>query len=282
MQVRVRVPATTANLGPGFDCLGLALKLYNTVEVSAGKASPPSDPFLVEIAEAFQAKLRKKLKPYAVRIVGDVPTSRGLGSSVTVRLGILHGLNVLHDSPLSREGIYALASQLEGHPDNAAPAEFGGFTACRPDGSFQRFSVSPKLQFVLLIPDLKLSTKKARAVLPTKIPRLDAVRSTSAAATIAAAFASKNYASLSGAFEDGLHQPYRSKLLPILDPVIDAGTKAGAYGGWLSGAGSTIACVTEAPPEKVAIAMRKAAGGLAATARILEADNQGVKIRTSP
>jgi len=281
MHVRVRVPATSANLGPGFDCLGLALKLYNTVDITDGSAAPSSYPFLTEIHEAYAKRLGKKLRSHTIRITGDVPPSRGLGSSVTIRLGVLHGLNQLHGAPLTRHQIYELAARLEGHPDNAAPAEFGGFTICRPDGSFQRFTVSPRLHFVLLIPKVELPTTKARAVLPAKIPHLDGVRSAASAAAIAAAFASRNYAALRGAFEDGLHEPYRRKLLPILEPVVAAARHAGAYGGWLSGAGSAIACVTESNPEPVADAMHKAADAIPSITKILHADNQGVKIRTT-
>lgn len=281
MRVQVRVPATSANLGPGFDSLGVALRLYNTIEVEdAEETRPgPEDPFLSEIRDAYARRSGRRARRGAVRITGDVPASRGLGSSVTVRLGVLHGLNGLHPAALPREAIYELACELEGHPDNAAPAEYGGFTVCRPDGRFQRFTVGSQLHFVLLIPEISLPTKKARAVLPQRVPRLDAVRSAAAAANICAAFASRNYAALADSFFDGLHQPYRRRLLPILDAVIDAGRAAGALGGWLSGAGSTIACVTLERPEAVAVAMRQAAGELPCSSRIVGADNSGARIR---
>ncbi len=275
--VRVRVPATSANLGPGFDALGLALRLSNTVTVRrAAKASP--DAMADEAAAAFFAASKKKPFRFEWSIRGDVPRSRGLGSSVTVRLGLLHGLNALAASPLDAEALYRLCAQLEGHPDNAAPAAFGGFTVARPDGSYQRFRVGSRLKFALLIPDYEVRTADARRVLPKEIPYQDAVRSAANAAAIAAAFASANYGALPGCFADFLHQPYRADLVPGLDKVIAAGVKAGALGGWLSGSGSTIACVTLGDVEKAAIAMKNAFGSVKAKTAVTTADNRGAAV----
>jgi homoserine kinase len=275
--VRVRVPATSANLGPGFDALGVALRIYNTVTVRrAVKVAP--DAMADEAAGAFFVSAKKKPFPFEWSIRGDVPRSRGLGSSVTVRLGLLHGLNALTGSPLDNEALYRLCAKLEGHPDNAAPAAFGGFTVARPDGSYQRFPVGSKLKFALLIPDYEVRTADARRVLPKQLPYKDAVRSAANAAAIAAAFASANYASLPGCFEDFLHQPYRAPLVPGLDKVIAAGTKAGALGGWLSGSGSTMACITLGDPAKVARAMKKAFGSAKAEIVTATAENRGVVV----
>jgi len=275
--VRVRVPATSANLGPGFDTLGVALRLSNTVTVRrAVKASP--DAMADEAATAFFSASKRKPFRFEWSIVGDVPRSRGLGSSVTVRLGLLHGLNRLANAPLDNEALYRLCARLEGHPDNAAPAAFGGFTVARPDGSYQRFRVSPKLKFALLIPGYEVRTNDARRVLPAQIPYKDAVRSAANAAAIAAAFASSSYEALRGCFEDHLHQPYRSPLVPGLEKVIAAGVKAGALGGWLSGSGSTIACATLGDAEKLAAAMEKAHGAKGALSKTTTADNRGVVV----
>ncbi len=207
-----------------------------------------------------------------------MPRSRGLGRRVTCRLGLLPGLNRLARSPLGDEALYRLCAELEGHPDNAAPAAFGGFTVARLDGSYQRFRVASRLKFALLIPGYEVRTADARRVLPKQIPFSDAVRSAANSASIAAAFASANYDSLQGCFSDFLHQPYRAPLVQGLDKVIAAGVKAGAVGGWLSGSGSTIACATLGDAEKIAIAMKKALGSPEARSVTTTADNRGVVV----
>jgi len=273
----VKVPATTANVGPGFDCLGIALQIYNQVTVRPGDRTA-KDAMADEAAAVFFRRSGRRVFPFSWSIKGDVPRSRGMGSSVTVRLGLLHGLNTLAGEPLSREKIYELCAELEGHPDNAAPAAFGGFTVARPDKSFQRYAVSRKVGFALLVPDFEVRTPDARKVLPKAVSLHDAVVSASNASAITGAFASGDYAKLQGCFEDRLHQPYREKLVPFLSKVIAAGEKAGALGGWLSGSGSTIACVTTGPLERVGAAMAKASGQRGATVLLTRADNTGVRI----
>lgn len=277
--VSVRVPATTANLGPGFDCLGIALQLYNVVRVRRGTVT--RDALARAAAAAFFA--RTGIRPFALdwEIAGDVPRSRGLGSSVTVRLGLLHGLNELAGSPLDGEALYALCAELEGHPDNAAPAAYGGFTIARMGEKVQRYRVGRELEFALLIPEFSVATKEARRVLPKNVSWPNAVRSLGNACAIAGAFASRRYEALAGCFEDGLHQPYREKLVPCLSSVVEAGTKAGALGGWLSGSGSTIACLTVGPADRVAKAMFRAAKNPEAKIVVVRADNFGVRILRS-
>ncbi len=275
-QVTVRVPASTSNLGPGFDCLGVALRIYNHVTVRLGGASEV-DPIVREAADLFFARAARRPVGFACKIQGDVPPSRGLGSSVTVRLGVMHGLNALAGKPLTREQIFRLCAELEGHPDNAAPAEFGGFNLVRRT-SRQRFAVSAALKFVLLIPDFEVRTADARALLPKKLDRLNAVESCGNAAAIAAAFASGKYANLRGAFVDHLHQPFRKQLVPFFDSAISAAEEAGALGGFLSGSGSTIAAVTLDAPERVGAAMLEAAP-VGARVLVTTADNRGAHIR---
>jgi homoserine kinase len=276
--VRVRVPATSANLGPGFDTLGVAVQLANTVTVRRAAAGS-ADAMASEAGAAFFRAAKKKAFAFAWEIRGNVPRSRGLGSSVTVRLGLLHGLNRLAGAPLDDERLYRICAELEGHPDNAAPAAFGGFTVARPDGSYQRFRVAPTLRFALLIPDFEVRTADARRVLPEQIPFLAAVHSAANAAAIAAAFASRNYAALRDCFADGLHQPYRAPLVPRLDEIVTAGVNAGAVGGWLSGSGSTIACLALGDATAVAAAMKRASGLKTATTVIAAPDNRGVIVK---
>lgn len=274
-QVTVRVPASTSNLGPGFDCLGVALRIYNEATLRRG-ARGPLGPMAAEAADVFFETAQSRQFRFACRISGDVPASRGLGSSVTVRLGLLHGLNALAGRPLHREQIYRLCVRLEGHPDNAAPAEFGGFNVVA-DEKRQRFSVSSQLKFILLVPDFEVRTTDARSLLPDTVDRRGAVQSCRNACSITAAFASADYRQLQGAFADQLHQPFRKPLVPFFDDVVAAAERAGALGGFLSGSGSTIAAVTLDPAREVANAMLAAAprGTRAITTT---ADNRGIRI----
>ena len=276
-EVSVRVPATTANLGPGFDCLGIALRIYNTVTVRRGRG-PAKGAMAAEAADLFFREAG--IRPFAFHweVAGSVPRSRGLGSSVTVRLGILHGLNELAGRPLTRNGLFLLCASLEGHPDNAAPAAFGGFTVSPATGPLQRYRISARLAFVILIPEFEISTPAARQALPRTLTFQDAAFNAANAAAVAAAFATGNYPALKGCLEDRLHQPFREPLIPCLNPVIAAARKAGALGGWLSGSGSAIACVTLRSPAAVADAMIAASDLEEASAIVVRADNTGAKV----
>ena len=274
-QATIRIPATSANLGPGFDCLGVALDLHNRVSVARGGTGQP-DPMVMEAAAAYFRHSGRGGFDFAWSIEGDIPRSRGLGSSVAVRLGILHGLNEIDGRPLDGSTLYRICADLEGHPDNAAPAAFGGFTAARPDGIYFRCGISPELRFVLLIPDHEIDTDSSRGVLPAEINRADAVRSVAHAALITAAFASRDYHLLRGSMRDWLHEPYREKTNPHLRPAVEAGIGAGALGGYLSGSGSAVCCIALENAERIAEAMRTVLP--AARTMILGADNTGVRV----
>jgi homoserine kinase len=281
-QVTVRVPASTSNLGPGFDCLGVALRIYNRVTVTGGRLPEQSHAEVVsQAAERFFKQARRRAFSFSFSIVEEIPRSRGLGSSATIRLGILHSLNRLSGDPLDRSTIFQLCADLEGHPDNAAPATFGGFAVVRSRqlgvATVQRFEVSPQLHFVLLVPELEIRTSIARKLLPSKILHAAAVENCGNACAITAAFVSKNYKKLRGAFVDFIHQPFRAKLIPFLPAVIAAAEKAGALGAFLSGSGSTICAITLQDPSRVAAAMKRAAWS---PLRIIvtRADNRGVHV----
>lgn len=275
----IRVPATSANLGPGYDCLGIALQLYNTVSLErSGSSIDPTDEMVAAAADAFFSAAKRRPFGFRWKVEGEVPASRGLGSSVTVRLGILHGLNDQIGARFSRERLYEICAELEGHPDNAAAASFGGFTVAAQGVPLQRYRVEARLEIVLLIPDFEISTAKARKLLPASVPFPDAAYSAGQAAAIAGAFASRAYESLAGAFGDRLHQPRRKPLVPYLEETILAARQAGALGGWLSGSGPAVACATLESPEKIAAAMLAASGLQHARAVTARADNAGVKI----
>ncbi|MEQ1861430.1 MAG: homoserine kinase [Chthoniobacteraceae bacterium] len=272
-EITTHVPATTANIGPGFDCLGIALALGNRVRVTDG--SDAANGMAADAAEKFFAASGRERFDFAWSIEGDVPQSRGMGSSVTVRLGLLHGLNELAGRPLDAVRLFDLCAELEGHPDNAAPAAFGGFAVSKQGAKPIVAPVDESLSFVLLIPDFEVSTPEARKVLPATLDRKRAVESCVNACRITAAFLTRDYASLRGAFTDHLHQPHREPLIPFLTQVIAAGEKAGALGGWLSGSGSTICCLAADEPERVAAAMLAIVPG--ARTIITRVDNTGTR-----
>jgi homoserine kinase len=275
--VTTRIPASTSNLGPGFDCLGVALRIYNSITVSRSQDRHRQEKIVTEAADLFFKRTKRRPFAFACSAKEKVPRCRGLGSSATIRLGILHGLNELSGRPLDRLSIFRLCAELEGHPDNAAPCSFGGFTVVRSE-NFQRFDVSPRLKFVLLIPNFEIRTSSARKILPKNVSRAAAVRSAGNAAAIAAAFATGDYEKLRGAFADELHQPFRKTLIPFLPRVIAAAEKSGALGAFLSGSGSTICAVTLRNAKKVAAAMQRATKTQSQTI-ISSADNRGVQIR---
>jgi homoserine kinase len=277
--VTVRVPASTSNLGPGFDCLGVALRLYNSITTRPVKDRQRPEKIVLEAADLFFKRTKRSRFNFACSANENVPRCRGLGSSATIRLGVLHGLNELRGRPLDRLTIFRLCAELEKHPDNAAPASLGGFTVARGE-NVQRFNVGASLKFVLLIPDLEIPTPAARKILPRKIMRAAAVESAGNACAIAAAFASRDYEKLKGAFVDQLHQPFRAKLIPFLQRVIAAAEKAGALGAFLSGSGSTICAVTLQNPRKVGAAMQRAATSTSSRVIITTADNAGFSLNS--
>jgi len=290
--VVVRVPASTSNLGSGFDTLGLAVKLYNRIRLTGNSStgarivSPiaegerPSATGMIEkaAAEFFQLS-RTTPFGFKVSLRGDVPVARGLGYSATARLGVVAGLNVLTSAGLNRQQLLELVTSLEGHPDNASPAVLGGCTVSGiVDGKVRclRFPVSPKVKLVTLIPHFQVSTEKARSLLPQHYSRADAAHAINRAALITGAFAGQNYEALRGLFEDRIHQPYREPLIPELGRVIRAGEAAGAIGGFLSGSGSAIICLTLEKPRKVAEAMKKELPD--SQVIVLTADDEGFRI----
>ena len=291
-RTQVRVPASTSNLGPGFDCLGVALNLYNTVTLTRVETSKSPEGMIGETARAFfQFAANGKIKPFGfeAHIEGDIPISRGLGSSVTVRLGVLMGLaELVKESFLvTREQILNLLIELEGHPDNAVPSFLGGFAVCshatnNPENGFTytRVSVEPELSFVTLIPDLRLKTETARGLLPHEVPFSHAVENAQRAARIAAAFCTRDYASLRGLFIDHLHQPFRQVLIPGFTDILAAACEAGALGSFLSGAGSSLMALTLDQAETISTAMLHAAQkhDLPAHVVVLKANNEGAKV----
>jgi homoserine kinase len=295
-EVTVRVPGSTSNCGAGFDTLGLALSLYNNVTLTRGDwsgARPAAESdaagldMVEEAARLFFVRAGADEFGFAFHIEGEVPMSRGLGSSVTLRAGVVAGLNELSGARLTRDDLCALVTQLEGHPDNATPAVIGGFVVARSDphtgelAGVVRKAIGRELRFVVVAPDQEVETIKARGILPKELPYFDAIKSVNSAAYFVAAMLSGDYQRLRHAVCDFLHEPYRLPLIPGASAAIQAGIGAGALTGWLSGSGSSVLCVAE--PKKAAKVGRAMAAEFTAhktKSRIfaLHADNTGLKV----
>ena len=288
----VRIPGTTANLGSGFDTLGLAVALYNRATVRrrsdrrieitspiAEEARAGALAMLEEAAAAFFKKTRAQRFGVDLHLAGEVPIARGLGSSVTARLGCVAGLNALAGSPLDRQGLLEVVAALEGHPDNAAPAVFGGFTAAGFVGSEVRCIRVPlqsRIRLVTLIPHFEVSTPEARKRVPQTFSKADTIHILNRASLVTAAFTTGRLENLRGCFDDRIHQPYRAALIPGMDAILASGVKAGAIGGWLSGSGSTLMCLALDNPEAIAAAMQRKMPK--AAVHILKPDNAGLKV----
>ena len=293
--VVVRVPASTSNCGAGFDTLGLALRLYNRVTVSADAGPGPvpasgadarAQGMVGEAAASFAAVTGIRAG-FRYRIEGDVPPARGLGSSVTVVAGVLAGLDALHGTSLGRKRLVGLAAAIEGHPDNAGAGILGGFCVSRSDpatGAYvdsQRFDVPSGVAFVVVSPPVELVTKESRGALPPTLPFFDAVRSVNSAAYLVAAFVSGDFERLAQTAGDFIHEPYRLPQIPGGADAIRAGVAAGAWTGWLSGSGSSVLCVCARPrADAVYSAMTSAfaRASMKSEGRVLEADNEGLTV----
>ncbi len=306
--VTVRVPATSANLGPGFDSLGLALGLHNTVEATA-TASGLSIDVVGEGADRLPAGADNLVHQAAIRLfaaVGrrppglrlslsnQIPVCSGLGSSAAAIVGGLLAANALVDGGLDRPALLALASELEGHGDNVAPALWGGVTlltagAARETGSPGRADEphltvthlpAPGWQVVVALPVVELPTRRARAVLPDLVPRQDAVFNLSHAALLVLALHTGDLGLLGRAMADRLHQPYRLPLVPGLALALDAAYGAGAAGVALSGAGPGLIAFAAAGHDAIGAAMSRslAAAGLGCRTWILPLENAGARV----
>jgi homoserine kinase len=280
--VTVRAPASTSNLGSGFDTLGLAVNLYSEVTLTRERAKGGGielPPIVEEAADLFFHAVRKARFDFAFAISSNIPIARGLGASGALRAGVVAGLNVLAGTQLETQRLLELVTELEGHPDNASPALLGGCTVSGRVGNAVRcirFTVSRKLKLVTLIPNFRVETEQARRLIPKTFSKADAAHALNRAAVIAAAFGAKNYEALRGLFDDRFHQPHRLPLVPQLDAVIRAGEKAGALGGFLSGSGSAIICLALENEARITKAMQRELPE--SEVKTLTADNRGLRV----
>ena len=290
-KVKITVPATSANLGPGFDCFGIAYNLYNefTFEKTPGEFSFKGfdEDFCNEenvCVVSFKTAEKAAGKTGAGCKISldkcDIPICRGLGSSSTLILAGIMAYNELYDAGFSDEKILDIATGLEGHPDNLAPALYGGLICAAMDDGIigvEKLTPSADLHFTLMIPDFQLSTAKARAVLPEKVTRADAIFNVSHSALLLAALQTGDPEKIAFALKDKIHQPYRKALIPDYDTVQEKALGCGACAVCISGAGPTMLAISA---KEIAGKLESELTGLTAKWRVidLKADSNGTTV----
>jgi len=303
--VVVEVPASSANLGAGYDCLGVAIAMTNRIEVEVRVWSRGEIELVIdgegrnELTEDRENRFVRGLEAALRLIFGEIPDglgwrigmrnqiplSRGLGSSAAATVGGVLAGNALAGEPLARADLLRLATQIEEHPDNAAAVLLGGFvvSAATHDGvEAIRFDAPRELRAVLFIPDLRLSTRSMRAALPVSVPLADAVANLGAVAVGVAGLATGRYDLLGRLTVDRLHEPYRAAAYPQLPILVAAAREAGALGACLSGAGSTIVAFTDSAARagaiETALTAAAAASELPGRARTVDLRNEGAQV----
>lgn len=296
-KISIRVPATTANVGPAFDCMGIALNFYNTLQ-----AELMDDSVMFEIAGTGAVKLPKNKKNIiysafaeTAAIAGkkisgvkfscqnNIPLNHGLGSSSAAIVSGIFSANLLLDCSLSKQDMVEIAAKIEGHPDNVAPAVLGGVTVSasnRDRVSTVRFLPVNALRFIVAVPDYEVPTRLARAALPKYIKHSDGVFNLSRSALLTAALFSGDDDSLALALEDKLHQEQRAYLMPGMRQVFSEARRAGALGTVISGAGPTMLSIANATVDADKIGQAMIEGfrdaGKAAWYKVLDIDVDGV------
>lgn len=297
MCITVRVPATTANLGPGFDVIGLALSLYNEVEMDvlprglqielsgegADWIARDESNLVYQAADRVFQAAGQRPSGLKIHLRNRIPVTRGLGSSSAALVGGLVAANELIGRPLATEDLFELACELEGHPDNVAPALFGGLVvSARVQNVWRKVLLQPPrhLQAVAVVPDFVLPTSLARDAVPQSFSREVTVFTSSHVGLMIAALLQDDLALFGAAMEDRLHQPFRAGLIPGMNDVLEAALEAGALGVALSGAGPTVIAFTDHPGSEIGEAMQSAFAeyGVACTILPLQPDLRGAHV----
>lgn len=277
MWVTARVPASTANLGPGFDSLGMALPLFTSIHLRRSEAMSvafrgaelaglpaDADNLVVKMLRELFALRKLPAPPVEVVVESEIPLTRGLGSSAAAIVGaLLAGNELLRDmgAAFSRDELFQLATRIEGHPDNVAASLFGGFVVTAWDGErayCQKLIPPPTLHVTVAVPAFPLPTERARDVLPERYSRRDAVFNLSHAALLVAAMATGSLEMIRHAMHDRLHQPYRTPLIPGMEEILARGHEYGALGCALSGAGPSVLALSDGEKPELAEFMRQA------------------------
>lgn len=272
---QIKVPGSTANLGPGFDSIGLGLSLYLTLEVTLQNEwefvhigdNVPLDTtvethLIYSIAQQVAKQYNTSLRPCKVEMRSELPLARGLGSSAAAIVAAIELANILGELNLSTQDKLNISSQIEGHPDNATASVLGGLTISSMDeqGNVDSLHIQEMdAAFVVFIPNVELKTSDSRGVLPSQLERGYAVRASANANMLAASLIAKDYVRIGRYMEaDLFHEPFRAKLIPNYTEIHEAAKLAGAYGTALSGAGPTLISIIPLPlKEQFIEAMQK-------------------------
>ena len=272
--VTVRAPATSANMGPGFDCLGIALDIWNTVRVDLsetgfeirglGRGELPSGPDNL-VAQAFRMACEEagaRAPDARFTCTNAIPLGRGLGSSSAAAVAGIAAANELLGLGMDKEAMLALAAQVEGHPDNSAAALYGGCQiVVRQGGRFVTSSVRvpERVRAVLFVPDSPMPTSESRSLLPTDAPMEDVVFNLGRVGLLVNALATDDLDLLRVATQDRLHQPHRQSIFHPMRVILRAAMDAGAFGAFLSGAGSSVLALTSGREMTIGYEMAEAA-----------------------
>lgn len=265
MLVTIRTPGTTANLGSGFDSLGMALDIWATVTVESLRGPRRQAQSVARLVQqGVDAVFGGPQKAPNLHVEWDnaIPLARGLGASAALRAAGLLAGNAFLDNNLEGDALLALGTKLEGHPDNMAPALFGGLQVVSHVGEriyHLESKVPDDLRVVVFVPDFEMPTQESRRRLPQQFSREDTVFNVGRAALLVAALAAGRYDLLDEATQDRIHQPVRAEIFPGLNPIMTAAKEAGAAAAYLSGGGSTVAAFTQTDEERVARLMMQAA-----------------------
>jgi homoserine kinase len=298
VRVRVAVPASVANLGPGFDILAVALQLQNDIRaeqrpgaltIDAGPDAPAelNDPGrnLVTIAYAEAcAALGVPAAGVHFTCVNRIPIGRGMGSSAAAALSGVLVATALHQAPWDENDVLERVASLEGHRDNAAAALLGGLAICAPDAPAVQLAVSDELRAVLFIPDVPFTTSESRQVVPATFSRADAIFNAGRCALLVRALVLGDHAALAVAMQDRWHQDARFALMVGSREIVAAALAAGASGAALAGAGPSVIALTPLDPEPIAVAMAAAASveGVSGGTMVLPPRNYGTRVDVSP
>jgi len=301
--IKIRVPATIANLGPGFDCLGLALKLYLNLEIEETEEGLVIE-YQGEGAEKFSLKKKEETliwksinlvlkkthkdihkKGLKIKVLNKIPITRGLGSSASAIIGGIVGAARLYGIDLTNQEMLGLALSLEGHMDNIVPALIGGLTLAYKTGQgeikWARIKTPLDLRIVLAVPEFTLNTKEMRKVLPQKVTLSQAIFNLSRSALLVNALQNSDWEVLVEAMEDKLHQPYRTPFIPGIEDMFSQIKKIGLAGVALSGSGPSIVSLIKKGREETISTIMKGAflkAGINCRILVLEADLEGTKL----
>lgn len=293
MRFNVRVPASSANLGPGFDTLAVAVNLFTDldvesapvgIEILGGPDLGGGDNLILRGIEMAADAAHRPVPGCRIRVASGIPVARGLGSSATAVVSGLVTGNRLMGEPLSEQRLFELAAEFEGHGDNVSASLFGGLTLSLMGDRgilFRRVPINGALRVVMFVPEVLAFTADARAVVPDLIPRSDAVGNVGRCALLVLSLMQGDRTALGEAMRDALHQPYRSRLFPHVAPMIEAAVDAGAHGASLSGAGPSVLSFVEPQhaPDVVAAFERVAVSrGVSGIARLLDIEYEGATI----